>query len=315
MLLQELKEFSNIIDENYETLYTIVIYNKSVDFLLEEISKEKDNAKNISNSFKKGKICERLYSFENYLINNYVNMNIETVNAIFLIDDKIHKFNMTEEMIKIAIEYGLRRYFIKIDKFFHIEYLIDFFTNFTFIYNIKLSKSGLSIIKLNRFKEKEFLTSSKNSVNDVNEFCKKIRGETGYKEMIFITGAKSVDGYLPNTVCKTDNLSKNDVWKLYEDEMMKINLAELEKRMRDISNPKFMDLYLFGKLKVDIKEAMELYQLKELFIEEKKLEKLKELVGQEYFNFKIYPIRSLESGDIGADFIKSYNGIMGIKYY
>ena len=56
----------------------------------------------------------------------------------------------------------------------------------------------------------------------------------------------------------TDNLTKNDVWKLYEDEMMKMNLAELEKRMREITNPKFMDLYLFGKLKVDIKEAMEL---------------------------------------------------------
>ena len=313
--LDYLKPFINIIDENYETLYTIVIYNKSVNFLLNDISKQKDDSKNITNSFKKNKICSRLYAFENYLINNYVNMEIENISGIFLIDDNIHKFNLTDEMIKIAIEYGLRTYFIKIDKFFHIEYLIDFFTNFTFIYKIKLTKSNLTLIKLNKNKEKELLTSSKTSVNDINELSKKLRSDTGYKDIIFITGARILEGYIGNIICKSDNLSKNDVWGIYEDEQMKINLMELEKRMRDISNPKYMDLYVFGKLKIEIKEAMECYQLKELFIEEKKLEKLKEFVEPEYFNFKVYSIRSLESGDIGSDFIKSYNGIMGIKYF
>lgn len=311
-----LKEFSNIIDENYETLYTILIYNKSssVNFLLNDIKDQRTNAKNITNSFKKNKIMDRLTMFENHLINNYLNLEIETVNAIFLIDDVIRKFDLTPDMIEICKEYGMRNYFIKVDKFFHIDYLIDYFTNFNFIYNIKINKSNLVVIKMNANKEKEVQTSSKIGSTDVSELCKKIRLNDGYKDIIFITGT-TLNILGNDIIIKSDNLSKNDVWTLYENELMRLNLVELEKRMREISNPKYMDLYVFGKLKVEIKEAMECYQLKELFIEEKKLEKLKEFVDLELFNFKIYPIRSLDSGDIASDFIKSYNGIMGIKYF
>ena len=78
---------------------------------------------------------------------------------------------------------------------------------------------------------------------------------------------------------------------------------------------KNIDLYVFGKLKFEIKDAMESYLLKELFIEDKKLENLKEFVSNEFFNFKIYPIKVLEVGDSAYNFINSYNGIMGIKYF
>jgi hypothetical protein len=76
-----------------------------------------------------------------------------------------------------------------------------------------------------------------------------------------------------------------------------------------------IDLYIFGKLKIEIKDAIESYSIKELYIEEKKLNKLKEFIDHTLLNFKIINIKSLENNDIADSFIKNYNGIMGIKYY
>jgi hypothetical protein len=176
---------------------------------------------------------------------------------------------------------------------------------------------------MNKNKEKEIYNSKSISESGFNDLCNRIRSEYNYKENIFVSGnspalfAKIISNINSNKniILKNENLSRNDIWELYENELMKLNIVELDKRMIELNNPKYVDLYVFGKLKVEIKEAMECYALKELFIEEKKLEKLKEFVSPECFNFKIYIIRSLEVGDSACNFINSYNGIMGIKYY
>jgi len=315
--MDELKKFINI-RNTLDVLYTILIYNKSVPSILNDIEEQRIKAKNISNPVKKHKIMERLFLFENYLNNNY-NTEITIINSIFLIDETIYRYDLTNEMLSIAKEYNMRNYFTKIDTFFHVEYLIDFFTNFYFIYHLKVNKNETSLTKMNKNKEKEMYNSKSITESGFNDLCNRIRNEYNYKENIFVSGnlpalfAKINSN--KNIILKNDNLSRNDVWDLYERELMKLNIVELDKRMIELNNPKYVDLYVFGKLKVEIKEAMECYALKELFIEEKKLEKLKEFVSPECFNFKIYIIRSLEVGDSACNFINSYNGIMGIKYY
>lgn len=320
--MDELKKFINI-RNSLDVLYTILIYNKSVQSILNDIETQRVKAKNISNPVKKHKIMERLFLFENYLNNNY---NSETdkimINSIFLIDESLFRYDLTNAMLNVAKEYNMRDYFTKIDTFFHVEYLIDFFTNFNFIYHLKVNKNEASLTKMNKNKEKEIYNSKSITESGFNDLCNRIRSEYNYKENIFVSGNSpalfskiSNINTNKNIIIKNDNLSRNDVWELYENELMKLNIVELDKRLVDLNNPKCVDLYVFGKLKVEIKEAMECYALKELFIEEKKLEKLKEFVELEYFNFKIYLIRSLEVGDSACNFINSYNGIMGIKYY
>ena len=297
--MDELKKFINI-RNTLDVLYTILIYNKSVSSILNDIEEQRIKAKNISNPVKKHKIMERLFLFENYLNNNY-NLGETIINSIFLIDETIYRFDLTSEMLSVAKEYNMRNYFTKIDTFFHVEYLIDFFTNFYFIYHLKVNKNEAILTKMNKNKEKEMYNSKSISESGFNDLCNRIRNEYNYKENIFVSGnspalfAKINSN--KNIIIKNDNLSRNDVWDLYENELMKLNILELDKRMIELNNPKYVDLYVFGKLKVEIKEAMECYALKELFIEEKKLEKLKEFVGPECFNFKIYIIRALEVGD------------------
>jgi hypothetical protein len=115
--------------------------------------------------------------------------------------------------------------------------------------------------------------------------------------------------------CKNKNLTKEEVWEWKRDEEMKGHLALLEERMKEISDERKVDLFVFGRIKIEIKEHIEGYMLKELFIEERKLKILEGIVEPEMLNFKIIPIRSLERGDVGEEFISKYNGLMGVKYY
>jgi hypothetical protein len=76
-----------------------------------------------------------------------------------------------------------------------------------------------------------------------------------------------------------------------------------------------LDLFVFGRLKKEILEAIECFSLKELYIEERKIEILQESLDDSFFNFKIIPIVSLKDGDIASKFINDYKGLMGIKYF
>ena len=108
----------------------------------------------------------------------------------------------------------------------------------------------------------------------------------------------------------------NEIYIIYQENIYKNNLELLEKKLNELSNEKTnLDLFVFGRLKMEIKDAIEAYSLKELYIEERKLELLKDILEPEYFNFKIILIKSFQAGDIGDKFITDYKGLMGIKYF
>ena len=120
--MDELKKFINI-RNTLDILYTILIYNKTVSSILNEIEEQRIKAKNISNPVKKHKIMERLFLFENYLNNNYnpdtctdTSTNNGIINSIFLIDESVYRYDLTTEMLNVAREYNMRNYFTKIDQ-------------------------------------------------------------------------------------------------------------------------------------------------------------------------------------------------------
>ena len=209
--------------------------------------------------------------------------------------------------------------FIKVNTYFHIDYFIDYFTNFDFIYTIKLNKTDCHIIKMNKNKEKEL--ESKKIINEqkIIDEIENIRKKYNYKDNIIVYGSSPILNKISGIkeiIIFNDFLNKEEVFNLYENEEMKKKHILLEKKINDLKNEKCnTDLYVFGKLKNEIKEAIETYMLKELYIEDKKFDKLKSFIDDTYLNFKIITIKSLETGDIGNIFIKDYNGIMGIKYY
>jgi len=310
--------------ENSETLLSIYIYNKKISEVINYFEEQLNKAKNISNPLKKHKINNRLYSFIGF-IKNYNELNNDSdniiINKIFLVNDSIKEYNLTYDEIKIAESFRLINIFYKCDFTFYIDYFIDLFYNLELFYYIKINKGDLSIYNYNKNKEKEILNCKINNETKIIEEIENIRKKSKdiiiiHGNSIFINKVKNIENKLNNVYIENDFLSKESCYEIYEKELMTKNHILLDNRLKELSNEKCnTDIYLFGKLKIEIKEAVELYLLKELYIEDKKLEKLKTFVDESYFNFKIIPIKSIKNGDSGDLFIKNYNGIMGIKYF
>lgn len=313
-----LKSYINI-QEKLETLITIYVYDIKRDEFLKKIEDQHLSALKINNPVKKHKLNNRFYDLFKYIEINY--KEDENINSIFLIDDKIFEYNLLNNDIKNAKEYNFIKFYIKTDIVFNINYLIDLFNNFEFIYTIKLHRNEFNIIKINKHKEKKISEIKVSNELELIENIEKIRKDYNYKDLIIIYG---ISAYLKseyiekikNTLIIKEILNRNILYSYYEDELMKKNHIELEKRLNDLQNSKTnIDLYIFGKLKIEIKDAIESYSIKELYIEDRKLELLKNFIDNDLLNFKIYTIKSLKNGDIAEQFIKDYNGIMGIKYF
>ena len=314
--MEIIKEYTNIV-ENTDTLFSIIIYDKYFLDIVKYIEDQLEKSKKITNPLKKNKINNRLFNFLKYINDNYNESHI--INSIFLINDKIIEYKLKSNEIETAITYNIPKIFIKNDYTFYIEYFIDLFYNFNFIYSIKINKNDLSIIKMNKNKEKNIENLKIMSEQKIYEIIDNIRKNNNYKDLIIIYGVSTIINKIDNIkniIIKKELLGRFDLYNLYEDEIMKNNHILLEKKLDELKNENTnSDLYIFGKLKFEIKEAIESYSIKELYIEDKKLEKLKTFIDNNFLNFKIIPIKSLENFDIGYNFIKDYNGIMGIKYY
>ena len=311
--MNKLKEYISI-EDNIETLYSIYIYNKKVKEVVNYFEDELDKAKKINNPVKKNKINNRLFNFIKYLNDNYEEELL--LNSIFLIDDKIIPYQLKKVEIEIAEHYNFPKIFVKCDTKFLIDYFIDLFYNLTFIYAIKINSNEYSIIKLNSNKMKIIEHGKVNNEQKIVELIDNIRNTQNYKDFIIIIGNVKIPSNIKNIIFSKDLLNNNEIYSLYEYEIMKENNILLRKRLDELKNENTnLDLFVFGKLKFEIKEAIESYALKELYIETKKLENLKKFIDNEFLNFKIIPIKSLENGDDAFNFIKDYNGLMGIKYF
>lgn len=311
--MNKLKEYTNIGD-SIETLYSIYIYNKKVKEVINYFEDELEKAKKINNPIKKNKINNRLFNFIKYLNNNYEEESL--LNGIFLIHDKIIDYPLKKVEIEIAESYNFPKIFVKCDTKFLIDYFIDLFYNFNFIYAIKINSNEYSTIKLNSNKMKIIEHGKVNNEQKILELIENIRKNENYKDFIIVIGNTKIPSNMKNIIFSKDLLNNDSIYLLYEYEIMKENNILLKKRLDELKNENTnLDLFVFGKLKFEIKEAIESYALKELYIETKKLENLKKFITDEFLNFKIIPIKSLDPGDDASIFIKDYNGLMGIKYF
>ena len=313
-----LKQYSPHTD-NLGSLITLVIYNRKCSEVIKYLEGHLSSAQKITNPFKKMKINDKYYGLIQNLKELYEEETI--INKIFLLHDKIFQYNLLESEIKTAITYNFPKIIHYCETTFYVDYIFDLFYNFDFIYNIRCNKSDCQIIVLNKNKEKTIKIEKINNEQKIIEGIEFIRKEENYKELIIISGNSPLLDKIPIQknilVVKNNNLQNSkEIYEIYENQLMKNNHQALEKRLNDIQNSNTnLDLYVFGKLKFEIKDAIESYVIKELYIEECKLEKLKTFVDKEFFNFKIFVIKSLENSDIADQFIKDYNGIMGIKYF
>lgn len=328
MQLVEIKKKYASINETTESLLSIMIYKKTTSEVLNYLQDQLEKARNIANIVKKNKVNNRFFKLIKYIELKYTHDDgTLQINSIFLVDDNILEYTLQNTEIAILCEYEIMKLYMKCDTYFYIDYFYDILYNFNVIFSVKINKSDCIIYKFNKNKEKIVNLGNKNTdifnkiidSKGVLSLCDMIRNEIGYKDTIFIISSASYDKIPDNKniiFIKNDAFARHYIYDLYENEIYKKNNIELEKRLNDLNNEKTnTDLYVFGKLKDIIPEYIETYSIKELYIEERKITKLKEIADPDCLNFRIIPIRMIEDGDCASQFIKNYNGIMGIKYF
>jgi hypothetical protein len=309
-------------EDKDETCVTIISYSLTSEKLIENLEQTLESCSKISNSKKKNVLCNTIFSLKERIMNSYEpNQKINSI-YFYLMDESVKgEYILKESEINVLNEYGFKNFIYRNESRFPIDELKDIFTNFDFLQIIQLNQQNFKHMKMNRYKQKELMIMKVSNDTQVIETIERIKKEQNMKDQkIIIYGQSQILNQLKtkivkNTIINDENMTREEIWKLNEDEKMRDNLRYLEEKLEGLNNEKNIDLYVFGRIKKEIAEHIENYMLKELFIEERKIEILKTCVSEETLNFKIIPIRSLENGDIGDEFIKKYNGLMGLKYY
>lgn len=300
-----LSSFNSNTDSS-ETLISICFIEKSGQEILNYIHELLEKIQKVSNSMKRKKLNDTLYP----LVCSFKNKDPEMIfSSLYFLDGNIHEFTFNKQEVNIAKEYKLINPYYKTGETFQLEYFQDFFLNQDFQIMVEIQKSKMSILKFTKTKETSWTKDSKEPEKYLEEL------KTKYHK-VHIIGYKS-DTFCPSWLIVMQKALSKDAfyeWKKTQEQLKHHQI--LEKRLQDLQNSKTnLDLYVFGKLKMEILQSIENFQLKELYIQDTKLEKLKSIVDHETLNFTIIPIFSIEKGDIADRFIQDYNGLMGIRYY
>ena len=303
--------------ENRNTLITLYFYETIKENALHYIQKELSKCFTIQNTSIKNKLNNRLYQLKLKI----EKMNDDTIlSCIYLLNDEIieHKFNTHEK--QVFIDYRLKPISIWNDEIFQIDYLIDLFYDFHFYDTCIIQKNHIIFKKINSTKNKTF-----NQLNFSNEktLVEIINKHIIYHKInkLYIHGTSNLIKSILNDknnnfVCFEHELNNEELLESIKNNNYEKNNKLLEKRLNEMNNKNTnLDLFVFGRLKKEILDALECFSLKELYIEEKKLNILKECLDDSFFNFKIILIKSLENGDCASKFIQNYKGLMGIKYF
>jgi len=231
---------------------------------------------------------------------------ITPISALFFVDgNHVHEYELDSKHISIAVEYKMMNPYYKTGEVFCVDYFKDFFTCTEYHVMVAVHKNGKTMTarRMTRTKEKSW------SVDSIHE---DIRSQS-HDGRVFVVGAAAT---APWMVPLEKPFSREEFYAWLDAEKARERHALLARRLADLQNPKTnLGLYVFGKLRKEILTAIENYELKELYIDSKKLERLERFAPHGSLNFSIIPIDTLKADDIAAGFLRDYNGLMGIRYY
>ncbi len=315
--ITNLQSLFNNESDNHESILSILIYKKNFDWVIETLENTLEKIKKIDNSVKRAKLSTNYFNLKRFIEDFY---NDTIITSLFFVNEKVYEYKLNKEECKVIEEYKIRDYLSYSESKYKNDYFYDLFNNFDFQYSFIIQKNEYNIKKWNINKDK-VVENGKISAT-LKDNYESIRKTYNYKNIIYIygTNAKSIKDIStysnPKVILDKDEYGRNELNEIHEKEEMKATHLILQSRLNDLQNESKIDLYVFGKLKFEIKDAIEAYLIKELFIQKEKYEKLYTFIeDKSAFNFKVYFVDKIENGDIGDTFIKNFNGIMGVKYY
>jgi hypothetical protein len=252
-----------------ELCVTILANGISVEHFLEKLEETQESCRKVGNSLKRAGLCGSLHA----LIQRVKERDEkEMVNALFFMyqgnesgcTEMLEERVLTKSEKDVLKEYGFPLFQYRNAERFPLEEWKDIFTNFDFLQVIHMNLQNARHLKMNRFKSKEIVVSKISNETQLIEMIERIVKDNVKKgDKLYLYGISNyittkVKG-MSNMVYKEVHLTKEEVWEWKQMEEMKIHLALLEERIKEIEDEKKIDLFVFGRIKMEIKEHIERY--------------------------------------------------------
>ena len=294
-----------------DALFTILVFNLTKDKLIENLFHQLKKVKNMSgNAYKKKLVNDRLFSLIEHLKENG---KIQNMDHIIFVDEEINLLEIPKARLKILKEYNVDSYDFTYGNEFEVEKMLDILYNMDLYDVLRINKHHCDHLQLNKYKQKLIRSAKTSNSNELTNLLKEINKPTGliYGSTNIIPSSFVLQGSWKYI---NKSLNKEEICDFFYKEKCIMIHKEVEEILKDMTNPAKEHLFLFGKLE-DIQEAIESYQVKELYCHPKTWKEIKSKVDQECLNFQVTEVPSLLKGDMGDELLKKYNGVFGLKYY
>jgi hypothetical protein len=300
-----LDKYENHRDDTTESLITLCVIDRSVASVLLFAEEQLKKAQKIANSVRRKKVNDALFGWISALRAEDPDRILNRL--VFMNDGWI---DLTSDQIQTARQYKMLNPYYRTGDEYECAHFRDFFLNKKFECFVRLDKSKMYIYEWTRTKEQSSTKDVKNLETHFQEL--RLKHKTVYVQGV----SETIPSSTVSVTLDAPITHRQQFFEWKERREMQEHHALLEQRLEAIKNPKTnLDLYVFGKMRPTIIPAIEAYELKELFIDEAKVDRLRQLASPEALNFRLVPIRVLEKGDVGDRFLAEYNGLMGLRYF
>jgi hypothetical protein len=302
------ENFKNIKDKK-ETLFTIIIYEKTAKFIIEDIQQKLQNIKKMKDNLRQKIINDRLYNLKCLIEKKYN----DKINLIILCGEEINIEELSKKQINILKEYNILNYIFKSDEIFHIDYINNLFYDFKFYNCIHIGKLvnyyQLNSTKKKKIKEEKF--NVKDCATKIEEYI------NDKKENFIIYGNSQINKKINNKyiIEKYDNYhTDEEIVISFQNIEMKNKQKEFNKYISNLNDPSIENKLIYGNFDKFIKKEIENYTVKQLFFHSDMKEKINSL-DSELLNFDLIEISTINKGDPGDQLKNDYGGFFGLKYY
>ena len=302
MKISDLDNYTTI-KGNHDSLFTIIIHNTDRQSFTSELKTRLKKCQNITNKFKKKLINDRIYSLICYIEEL---KSINTLNCVILVNSDIHLFHLTKKQISTLNDYSIKKINFIYDTVFHIDFIIDLFTNLDFNDVINVDKYTAKHTIFNKNKKKELTTfnlqkDQSKATEQLSEYILK-----QIKEKCILYGISPILKSISNKKIIeiiNGNSSLEDLSPIFD----KYYQEKSKLRIKEHSNKIIL---------VDIDGVLAKWPERYIqFVNEREDTNFDNLIDKSYINFEIIPITSYEKGDSGDILMTNYGGIIAIAYY
>jgi hypothetical protein len=292
-------------------MITCIIYNYNIITFISELYEQLEKIKHIKNPKTRSLSNDRIYSLIQYI--DKWDKEIK-INHIFLIDKDVHEHKLRNREIGLLKEFNKNNMCIYFENKFKIDYLIDFFTNFNYYDVFECNRLHVNYINITQTKSKTIKSSSCKNEDDLDTFVSENKNNSN-KYCVIHGQSTLLKKYQSKWTVFNKKLENKDIIDEIENTKTYENHKKLETVFDYINDERKLHLVIYGKIKVEIKNAIEEYRIKELYCNEERLSIVKKQLPNEYYNFPIIIIKKLKDGDISDKLLKDFKGAIGISYY